>query len=63
MTAREACLAMQRGFHRIFPDAKYDLCPMADGGEGTVDTIIDGQQGQKVYITVSGPSHLYKVQT
>lgn len=63
MTAREACLAMQHGLQRIFPDAKYDLCPMADGGEGTVDTIIDAQQGQKVYITVSGPLHPYKVQT
>ena len=38
MSAKEASLAIQDGFKKIFhEDIHYDIIPMADGGEGTTD--------------------------
>ena len=55
MTAEQACSAMQRGITRIFPDAHCIHVPMADGGEGTVDTFIAASNGQAVQSKVTGP--------
>ncbi len=55
MTALQACHAMQSGLEKIFTDAHFILCPMADGGEGTVDALIDAKQGQRIDIDVMGP--------
>ena len=57
MTAEQACQAMQRGIHRVFPDALCIHVPMADGGEGTVDALIQVLNGQKIECTVLGPLH------
>lgn len=35
LDARSAAEAMARGVRSVVPDAQIDLCPMADGGEGT----------------------------
>ncbi len=37
LSAPEAAAAIRRGFQRIFPDAEFDLVPIADGGEGTAE--------------------------
>ncbi len=55
MTAREAALAMERGIKRIFPDAVCTLIPMADGGEGTVQSLIDAMNGELVSANVKDP--------
>ena len=39
LTAREAAEAMAEGVRRNFPDAEFDLCPIADGGEGFMETL------------------------
>ncbi len=39
LTAVEASEAMARGVRAAFPDADVITCPMADGGEGTVEAI------------------------
>ena len=36
LTADEAADAIAAGVRRVLPEATVDLCPMADGGEGTV---------------------------
>ncbi|MGM9981780.1 MAG: glycerate kinase, partial [Limosilactobacillus sp.] len=41
LTAKEAANAMATGIRRVFPDADYRLVPMADGGEGTVQALVD----------------------
>ncbi len=41
LTATEAAEAMQRGVHAARPDVRCLLCPMADGGEGTVDVFLE----------------------
>lgn len=45
MTAREAAEAIRAGLARVFPDAEYEMIPMADGGEGTVRSLVDATGG------------------
>lgn len=33
LTAQEAAQAIATGLRRVFPNATYELVPMADGGE------------------------------
>ncbi|HEX5336550.1 MAG TPA: glycerate kinase, partial [Propionicimonas sp.] len=40
MTAPEAAAAMARGVRLADPEAECTLIPMADGGEGTTDTLV-----------------------
>lgn len=55
LTALEAANAIEEGFKIIYPDADYEKIPMADGGEGTVQSIIDATGGRLKKITVTGP--------
>ncbi|KRL88099.1 glycerate kinase [Lacticaseibacillus pantheris DSM 15945 = JCM 12539 = NBRC 106106] len=55
LTAKEAATAMATGIRRVFPDAEYALVPMADGGEGTVQSLVDATDGQLLTATVTGP--------
>jgi glycerate 2-kinase len=55
MTAMEVCYHVQKGFRKVFPKATYVKIPIADGGEGTVLSIIDATDGKLVKKAVSGP--------
>jgi glycerate 2-kinase len=55
LTALAAAQAMERGVRRAFPDARVVLCPLADGGEGTVEAMVNVPGGQTVTATVTGP--------
>ncbi|TKI05186.1 glycerate kinase family protein [Martelella alba] len=55
MTAKEVCVAMERGLKAVFPDARYVHVPMADGGEGTVQSLVDATGGQLFRQKVVGP--------
>lgn len=55
LSAVQAAQAMQRGILRQFPDAICRLVPLADGGEGTVDALLNACTGQKVSCRVRGP--------
>ncbi|HEX7248565.1 MAG TPA: glycerate kinase, partial [Actinomycetota bacterium] len=55
LTAAEAAEAVAAGWRRTRPDDDLDLVPMADGGEGTMDALVDALGGQIVPATVSGP--------
>lgn len=55
LTALEVADAIEMGFRQIFPDATYDKVPMADGGEGTVQSMVDATQGQLIELKVTGP--------
>ena len=45
LTALQVADAVEAGFRTVFPDAQYIKLPMADGGEGTVVSIIEATQG------------------
>ena len=34
------CAAIARGLRRVWPDVEIRACPMADGGEGTLDAVL-----------------------
>lgn len=55
MTAKEVCEAMEAGIKRAIPDATCIHVPMADGGEGTVQSLVDATGGQLVPLEVTGP--------
>ncbi|PMH02505.1 glycerate kinase [Vibrio splendidus] len=46
---------IEKGFREIFPDAEYVTLPLADGGEGTVDVLLQGLVGEKRHSQVEGP--------
>jgi glycerate kinase len=53
--AADAAAALALGFQDVWPDAELVQCPMADGGEGTVEAILAALQGEARSATVSGP--------
>lgn len=46
---------LNEDFASILPDAKYMKIPMADGGEGTVQSLVDATGGTIVKQVVTGP--------
>ncbi len=55
LSARQVAEAIKRGIERILPDATFQIAPMADGGEGTVQSIVDATGGQLVHLQVKDP--------
>lgn len=55
MTAKEVCIAMEKGLRSVYPSARYIHVPMADGGEGTVQSLVDASGGQIHQLEVTGP--------
>lgn len=55
LTALEVAIAIETGFKRVFPDADYVKLPMADGGEGTVQSLVDATQGKLIECEVTAP--------
>jgi len=40
LPAPAICAAIARGLRRVWPDVEVRACPMADGGEGTLDAVL-----------------------
>jgi len=55
LTAEQVCLAMERGIRKVFPGAECIKVPMADGGEGTVQSLVDATGGKIYEVEVTGP--------
>ena len=55
LTATEAADAIEIGFRAVYPDAEYVKVPMADGGEGTVQSLVDATSGTIINQSVIGP--------
>ena len=55
LTALEVATAIETGFKRVFPNAEYVKLPMADGGEGTVQSLVDATQGKLIECEVTAP--------
>jgi glycerate kinase len=55
LSALEVAEAVERGFRMVFPEAEYVKVPMADGGEGTVQSLVDATGGRIVEVEVTGP--------
>ena len=47
--------AVKDAAKRVFDGPEVDICPLADGGEGTVDAIVSANNGELVTVEVTGP--------
>ena len=56
LASLEAGYAVRRGILRACPDAEVDVLPLADGGEGTLESIAPVIGGETVELTVTGPA-------
>lgn len=57
LTAKQVANLIKKGIQHVYPDADYALIPMADGGEGTVESLVDSTNGYLVYSKVFNPLH------
>ncbi len=55
LTALEAAQAIAAGWRRVFMDANILTVPMADGGEGTVQSLVDATGGRLMHKEVTDP--------
>ncbi len=55
LTAKEVADAIEVGIRRVFPSAEIVKVPMADGGEGTVQALVDATSGEIVNVEVTDP--------
>ena len=55
LTAEEVAEAIKRGFQQSIADVECFLCPVGDGGEGTVDAIRHSLDLEEKWIQVTGP--------
>ena len=55
MTSVQAGKAAAKGIHKVDPEAKVHVRPLADGGEGTTDAVLSAVQGQRIPLVVCGP--------
>ena len=55
LTALRAAEAMEIGLRRVFPSAEVEKVPMADGGEGTVQSLVDATGGMVITERVLDP--------
>lgn len=55
MSAKEACIAMERGIKKVNQDIKCVHVPMADGGEGTMQSLVGATNGKIYSLEVVGP--------
>lgn len=55
LSAMQVATAIEAGFREIFPHATYRKMPVGDGGEGTVQAMIEATGGRRVDVPVTGP--------
>ncbi len=55
LTAEQVAEAIKRGFQQSISDVDCLLCPVGDGGEGTVDAIRHSLDLEEKWIQVTGP--------
>ena len=55
LSAQEVAEAIKRGFQQSIADVECVLCPVGDGGEGTVDSIRNSLDLEEKWIQVTGP--------
>jgi len=55
LSAEQVCLITKEAINSLDDKALVDLCPMADGGEGTVEAVVFNKKGRMVTCQVEGP--------
>ncbi|HEP1795075.1 TPA: glycerate kinase [Streptococcus suis] len=55
LSATDVAQAIKQGFSKVYPQANYDLLPLGDGGEGTLDSLTQALGLEKYQTEVTGP--------
>ena len=55
LSGAQAARAIEEGLLRVFPQAETVLVPVADGGDGTLETLVEDAGGQVFTTQVTGP--------
>ena len=55
LSAFEVAKAIEKGVKKVREDIETVLVPVADGGEGTLDSLVAATNGRKVQVDVKGP--------
>lgn len=55
LSSVDANQAVENSVKQVFSDAVVKAFAMADGGEGTAETLVDGMNGNLVEVSVTGP--------
>lgn len=55
LTSMEAGRAIKEGILNVLPETEVIVKPLADGGEGTTEALVEGLGGEMVYVDVHGP--------
>ena len=55
LSSIEAGEAAAAGIRKVYPDAKIQVCPLADGGEGTAEALVFGMGGSWQTLMATGP--------
>lgn len=55
LSAKETADNIELGIRRVLNNAEIIKVPMADGGEGTVQSLVDGAGGEIIKLRVKGP--------
>lgn len=53
LSALQVAQCIENGFKTAFPNAEYIKIPVADGGEGMVDTLLEASHGTKIMQSVT----------
>ncbi len=56
LTSMQVATCIEKGIKKVLPKAKCFKVPMADGGEGTVQSLVDATGGKIVRKKVTGPA-------
>lgn len=55
LSAEAACIAIEKGIRKVFPEATIKSLPMADGGEGTVRCLVNATRGMIINVRAHDP--------
>lgn len=55
MSSTEICTIMEHSIRNHYPLAQIHSVPVADGGEGSVDSFLQAVGGEKIFLPVKGP--------
>jgi len=55
LSSMQVARAIEAGFQSVYPHATYVKIPVADGGEGTVQALVDATKGKTVNVKVKNP--------
>lgn len=55
LSAIEVADAIEKGIHNILPNCTIVKIPIADGGEGTMNTLVSAMKGKKIKVNVHDP--------